>query len=108
MDKALSKRLRKIEEQIAVLKQAEGLYLSLEAHRKVLFSKLFLEAPGASNAIKEANAHVHEDWVNFSKGLAEAEANLNEQRRRYELRLKAFDGEYTTYKVESMAITRSK
>lgn len=107
MDDRLKKRLLKIEEQIDILKGAESLFLQLEAHRKVLFSQLFLKAMGKSVAEKEALAYASDEWIDFSKGHAEAESALNHERRWYELRMKAFDSEYITFKLEAPAIKRS-
>ena len=108
MDRLLQERLLKISEHIGVLKAAERTYLELDASKRSMAAQLFLKAKGSSVAEREANAYSSDDWVNFSKGLAEAETVFNYERRNYELKLKAFDAEYLSYKIENSAIMRQK
>jgi hypothetical protein len=106
MDKRLHDRLAKIEASIESLSEAEGAYLALEANRKPLYSKLFLLADGKNVAEKEARAYDSQDWRDFAKGHAEAEARMNHESRMYQLRLKAYDAEHLTLKHEAPAIKR--
>ena len=106
MDKRLFGRLSKIEQHIDVLKKVESEFLYLEAHKKVMFSSLFLQAEGKNVAEKEANAYASADWVNFIDGHAEKEAEYNYMRRLYELKLKAYDAEHLTLKTETPVISR--
>lgn len=106
MDDSLYQRLEKIEASIDSLKKVELQYLMLEANRKPLFSQLFLHAPGKNNAEKEAHAYDSKDWRDFSAGLVGAESALNHERRRYEMRLKAYDAEHLTFKNQGPAIRR--
>lgn len=106
MDDRLYKRLEKIEESIDTLRKVEGEFLYLDAHRKVLFSQLFMKAEGKNNAEKEALAYASKDWRDFIEGLVKAETNFNHERRMYELRLKAYDAEHLTLKTETPVIKR--
>lgn len=106
MDPRLHARLEKIETSIGALRIAEKEFLTLEAHKKVLFSRLFLDSQGKNVAEKEALAYVSNNWRDFTKGLVEAESNFNNERRMYELRLKAYDAEHLTLKTEVPAIKR--
>lgn len=106
MDKRLLERLQKVDRQIKKLLEIEEKFLYLDAHKKVLFSELFRKSEGKNVAEKEANAYSSQDWKDFILGLAKAEAEFNLERRNYELRLKAFDSEYITYKIEERAVKR--
>lgn len=78
----------------------------LQAHEKVLFAKLYVEQVSGSVEDKKQRVYASEPWINFAKGLAETEANHLEQRRRYELALKAYDAAHLTLKTETPAIRR--
>jgi len=78
----LQKRLEAIYAIISDLKKSEEEYFLLEAHKDVLFSGL------------------------FSQSLAKAHAAYNEMRRKYELRMKAFDAEYLSVKIDGQIIPR--
>jgi hypothetical protein len=106
MDKRLFNRLAKIEQHIDALKQVEGEFLYLEAHKKVMFSSLFISAEGKSVAEREAAAYSSKEWVDFADGHASKEAEYNYMRRLYELKLKAYDAEHLTLKTEAPAIGR--
>lgn len=106
MDDRLFKRLEKIEESIDKLRQVETEFLQLEAHKKVLYSQLFLKAKGKNVAEKEAEAYDSQDWRDFADGLVRAESAFNYERRMYELRLKAYDAEHLTLKTETPVIKR--
>jgi len=106
MDKSLYKRLEKIGEQNDKLRKVEKEFLYLEAHKKVMFSGLFLQAQGKSIAEKEANAYSSPEWIAFAEAHAEKEAEYNYERRMYELRLKAYDAAHLTLKTEGAAIGR--
>ena len=106
MDDRLYKRLEKIERSIEELREVEARFLALEAHKKVLYSQVFLTAEGKNVAEKEANAYASQDWRDFVGGLVKAETAFNHARRMYELRLKAYDAEHLTLKTETPAIKR--
>lgn len=106
MDQRLNERLEKLADQIDKLRDAEKVFLELDAHKKVLAAQLYLKAEGKSVAEKEALVYASGDWVNFSIGLVEAESAFNHERRRYELQLKAYDAEHLTLKTEVPVIRR--
>lgn len=106
MDDRLLDRLFKINEQIDRLKGLEKTFLTLAAHEKVLYSKLYLNTIGANVEIRKALVYSTQDWINFSLGLADAETNYLESKRRYELSLKAYDAEHLSFKSEISAIKR--
>lgn len=106
MDKRLGERLKKIEDQIDVLNVAERDFLNLEAQKDVLYAELFRKAEGKSVADKEACVCASQAWRDFARGLAETQAEFHRQRRWYELRLKAYDAEHLTYKIENAAVLR--
>lgn len=72
----------------------------------MLAAQLFLKADGKNVAEKEAQVYASQDWIDFSRGLAEAQSKYNHERRRYELRIKAYDAEHLTMKVEAPVIKR--
>ncbi len=106
MDARLDVRLIAIADQIDLLKAAEALFLELEANRKPLYSQLFLRAEGKNVAEKEASAYDSKEWRDFMAAHVQAESDFNHERRRYELKLKAYDGEHLTMKHETPAIRR--
>lgn len=103
---SLRKRLSDIENHLEVLRAAEEKYLFLEAHRKVLSAQLFLKAEGKSVAEREAIAFASDDWINFSKGHAEAEVKFNHERRMHELLMKKYDAAHLSLKTEAPVINR--
>jgi hypothetical protein len=106
MDARLNERLEKLADHIDELKDVEGTYLELDAHKKVLFAQLYLKADGKNVAERESQVYASRDWINFANGLVNAETELNHARRRYELKLKAFDAEYLSLKTETPVIRR--
>lgn len=108
MDARLDERLVAIADQIDLLREAEKTFLELDAHKKVLAAQLFLKVEGKNVAEREALVYSSEAWINFSQGLVEAESNFNHERRRYELKMKAYDAEHLTLKTETPVINRQR
>lgn len=106
MDRRLFDRLKKIEEQIDVLRDVEYNYLTLEAHEKVLFAKIYSNISRGSIEDRKQAVYSDQAWINFSRGLAASQSEYLEQKRRYELKIKAYDAEHLTYKNELPAIKR--
>jgi len=106
MDSRLDERLNALADQIDLLREVETAFLLLEASKKPLYSQLFLKAEGKNVAEKEANAYNSKDWRDFAAGLVEAESAFNHERRRYELKLKAYDAEHLSLKTETPVIKR--
>lgn len=107
MDARLDERLIAIADHIDELKDIEGTFLQLDAHKKVLFAQLYLKTdPLGKVAEREAQVHASKDWLNFINGLVDAETMLNHARRLYELKLKAYDAEHLSLKTETPTIRR--
>jgi hypothetical protein len=106
MDEQLEKRLRLWLEQIEVLKGVELECFHLEASEKSFFAELFLQQEGKTASEREHRAFACEDWKGFKRGLAEAKSRMNHERRILELRQKAYEATYLTYKLESDAINK--
>lgn len=106
MDTELRGRLRKIEEQIEKLKPIERRFLYLDAHREAMQSQIFLKTDGKTVKEREAKALASEDWTNFTEGWVESKSEYNHEKRLLELKLKAFDATYLSYKVDGTAIRR--
>lgn len=107
MDSRLEMRLQRLTKQLEKLRDAEKVYLTLEAHEDVLFAQLYLKVTGGENVkMKESLVYASEDWINFAVGLKDAKAAFNDAKRTYELRLKSFDAEYLTLKTEVPVIRR--
>ncbi len=106
MDTRLEERLNSLADQIERLRLVEAKFLLLDAHRKPMYSQLYLKADGKNVAEKEANAYHSKDWRDFVAGLVNAESDYNNERRRYELQLKAYDAEHLTLKTEAPVIKR--
>lgn len=106
MDVRLNKKLMDIEKHLTVLKAAEVNFLFLDAHKKVLFAQLFLKADGKNITERESSVYASQDWIDFSRGLAESESQYNHERRTLELLIKKYDGAHLTLKTESPVIKR--
>ncbi len=106
MDSRLETRLKRLEGQINFLRQVEEKFFELEAHKKSLAAELFLASKGKNVAEREALAYASQQWKDFAIGLARSESSYNNEKRRYELQLKAYDAEHLTFKIEESAIKR--
>ncbi len=102
MDDRLNERLKKWDEQIEKVCKVEGEFFEMEGFEKSLEGQLFLTAPMAHTTIdaKTHYAHDSKDWRDFKKGLAAKRAEYNKERRILDLRIKAFEAEYLTMKIE--------
>lgn len=106
MDSRLKERLEKLATRIEKLKSIEREALFLDAHKKVMFSQLYLKAHGKNVAEKEANVYASQEWIEFINGYVEAQTAYNEAKRLYELNMNAYLAEHATYKVEASAIQK--
>ncbi len=107
MDAKLRERLDVWEKQILVVREAEGVFLSLESQEKALYASLFLDGRHGTMAEKEARAYNTPEWRDFSRGLAEAKSEFNHARRVLDFRIKEFEAEYLSFKIESDHIKRA-
>ncbi len=106
MDPRLHDQLAKLDEHIKRLFQVEKEFLYLDGTKKSLLAELTRKAEGKSHAEKESIALSMGDWRDFTKILAEKEAEFNRERRRYELLLLAFQAEYAQFKIETQMIRK--
>lgn len=105
MDSRLAERLEKIADQLDALREAEHLFLSLEANRKVMWAELFLQTQGTV-VERESKTFASDGWKDFMRGHVIAESAFNHERRLYEMLLKAYDAEHLTLKTETPVIRR--
>lgn len=109
MDDKLRKRLQKIEAHIEVVYGAEERYLTLDAAKDhtlaVLMAKVDATLSG-SQAAREMHAKASSEWKAFTEALALAEARFHRERHIMDLKLKAYDAEHLSLKVESPVIKR--
>jgi hypothetical protein len=107
MDQRLQERLMLWHEHLEVLRKAERVFLELEAHEDVLFSQLFLAFHEGSVEERKARARASQDWQDFTKGMVEAKARYLDEKRKLELKVKAYEAEYLTLKTDAEAMKRA-
>lgn len=107
MDQSLANRLNELWKQSDQLKEAEEIYLRLEAERKPMLAQLTINAGGKSFAEREAKALASDDWRKFMAGHVAAESAMNYQRRKYAILEQAYYAEYSTFKIEDRAIKKA-
>lgn len=71
-----------------------------------LLAVLISKSEATSHAAKEVIAKATPEWESFRKNLATAEAAFHRERHLLDLKLKAFDAEFLSLKLESPAIKR--
>lgn len=110
MDSRLDERLRKWDEQIEVVSKIEEKFFVMEGTEKSLEGQLYLSAPMQYKTIddKRSWAYHNDDWRDFKKTLAEMRAQYNKERRILDLRIKAYEAEYLTFKVEAEIIHKGR
>lgn len=106
MDSRLVKRLQSIEAQIDVLYKAEEFYLSLDAAKDHQLATLTAKSDAPSQVAKDMSAKATKEWLTFRQGLATSEAEFHKQKHLLDLKMKAYDGEHLSLKVESPVIGR--
>lgn len=106
MDSRLDARLQKWNDQLDVLSKIETEYFELEGEEKALEGTLYLRVKEGTVSEREARAYSSDDWKIFKRDLARKKAEYNKERRILELRIKAFESEYLTYKLESDIIRK--
>src|SRR3990167_2245353 len=106
MDNRLDDRLRKWHAQIDILKDVEEAYFTVEANEKFIEGALFLEAEGKNIEERKAGAYSTEKWLAYARSLASLKARYNHEKRILELKAKAYESEYLTFKIENEAIRK--
>ena len=107
MDRTLADRLNELWKQSDALKEAEEIFLRLEAERKPLLAQLTLAQEGKSFAEREARALASSDWKRFIAGHVMAETMYNHARRKFEILDKAYLAEHATFKIEDRSIRKA-
>lgn len=108
MDQGLKERLVKVHDQINALYRAEAAFLTMEAAKDHQLAILVTSAPleCSSEASKTSWAKAQGTWLRFRTNLAEAEAMFHREKHMLELKLKSYDAEHLTFKIEESAIRR--
>lgn len=106
MDSRLQERLGKWHKQIDTVKDIEDQYFAYEATEKSLESDLFLVAEGSSIQERMSKVHSSSEWKDFKKKHAELKTEYNSARRQLELKIKAYEAEYLTMKLEAEAVQK--
>jgi hypothetical protein len=83
----------------------ESLFFQLEASEKTFYASLYLQQEGTIPE-KEAKVFASKEWSDFKKGLSDQKSVYLREKRLLELKMKAYEAEYQTYKVESEAIRK--
>jgi len=108
MDSKLQERLTKWDSQIEVLYKMEKSFFGLEGTEKTMEGDLFLRAEGKNIEERKANAFTSDSWKTFQALLADQRAEYLKQKRVLELRIKAYEAEYLTYRIEAEMIHKGK
>jgi hypothetical protein len=106
VDRSLADRLNELWKQADVLKEAEQIYLRMEAERKPMLAQLTIKALGKSFAERESIALASEDWRAFMAGHVAAESAFNYERRKFEILEKAYLAEHATFKLDDRSIRK--
>jgi len=101
IDTQLEERLRRWHDQVERVNKAEREFLLLDAQEKSFLAQLFLNSDEGPIAQKEAQAQNHPDWKHFKTTLAIAKSEFNNERRKLDLTIKAYEACYLTYKLEN-------
>lgn len=107
MDKTLHQKLTKWHEQIVKLKETELKYLELKSQEKSVEGECFLEVQEAKNVDeRKAKSFTSDKYKEFQKKFVYARVSFNYEERMLELKIKAYEAEYQTYKIEAEAVRR--
>ncbi len=106
VDPSIGQHLARAEVQIDELHRIEEAFLTLRAARDTKWSILYLQAPPGTVDHKKAWVNGHNDWFNFSRTLAEAEAKFHREKHKFDVVMKYVDASYLTLKIEKMSIER--
>jgi len=89
------------------LKPLEERYLLLEAELDSMSARAFVRYDGAKTVKeRECNAELDAELIRFKRHLATTRAEYLDMKRQLELKVKAFEAEYLTMKVEAEAIRK--
>lgn len=108
MDSDLVDRLKKIKMQIELLYAAEEVYLTLDAVKDHKLATLMFTSMENSVAAKQVSAHRTEDWHEFKKALAIAEAKFHKEKHMLDLQNSTFQAQYLSAKIEVDLVRNKK
>ena len=104
MDQRLEDRLDKWYKQVEKIKPVEEILFNLEANRDAIEGNAFRKAEGKTVQDRLAEASCSESVQNIKLGIAESKSMYNHEKRILELKIKAYEAEYLTLKLEFDAI----
>lgn len=81
-------------------------YFVSEALEKSLEGELYLKSNGKTIDEKNAQVHDSDKWRDFQSNLAKKRADYREAKRLLDLKIKAYESEYLTLKIEAEAIRK--
>lgn len=108
MDERLRICLERVKDQVDVLYKAEEKFMTLDAIYEHKLARL-IEAvdPSISSMVaREKTAKATDEYKDFCEAMGFAKGIMNREKRLLDLKMKQFDGEYLTLKVESPLIKR--
>ena len=105
MDTRLQERLTKWHSHIDKLKEDEENFDNIQLELEILRAGIFLKAEG-NNAEREAQVSISPEVVSASMNLNDASSEYNHSKRQLEVKIKAFEAEYLTYKIEAEALKK--
>jgi hypothetical protein len=106
MDRLLAGRLNELTRQNARLREAESLFLRLDAEKKMMLASLTSQAEGKSHAEREGRAMLTKSWEDFARGHAVAESNYQYEKRKFLILDKAYLAEHASFTREAGVIKR--
>jgi len=108
IDSQLEDRLTKWHSQIDILSEVERRHLEIDCQKDLLFAAMFLKLKEGSIAEKTAQVHASSEWGSYIQNMTEAKVQWLREKRVLELKMKAYEATYLTYKIESDAIRKSQ
>ena len=105
MDSQLQDRLKKWHDHIEILEVIEEDYLILESQEKTVEGDLYITTTGTVDE-RKSEVYSSEVYKEFKRSLATKKAQYNKAKRLLELKIKAYEAEYATYKREMEAIRK--
>jgi len=108
MDDRLRKRLESVSRQLEIMYQAEETFLSLDGAYEHHLACLFRDVDPSitAAAAREKAAKATTQYKEFCEALALAKARFHREKHILDLKMKAYDAEHLTMKVEAPIIKR--
>lgn len=108
MDERLRICLERVKDQVDVLYRAEEKFMTLDAVYEHKLARLIeaVDPSIGSMVAREKRAKATDEFKEFCEAMGFAKGIMNREKRLLDLKMKQFDGEYLTLKVESPLIKR--